>query len=79
MNRLNSPRPRTRQCTKCKRSQVETFYGDGFPNWVKLLSVFNERNENPVLCPVCKQKLFDFLENKENKNNKDNVENTQEG
>jgi len=54
--------PRTVICSVCKKSARETFWGIGFPNWLKISDIFDDQTKaNPLLCPECKKSLIEWL------------------
>lgn len=54
--------PRTIICPVCKVKDTEDFFGSGFPDWLRLMDVFDDSTkENPILCPECKKLLMQWL------------------
>jgi hypothetical protein len=53
---------RTIICPVCKKTEKEPFFGMGFPGWIRLMDIFDDKTkENPVFCPECKKNLFAWI------------------
>jgi len=54
--------PRTIKCPVCGESARETFFGVGFPGWLRLMDIIDdETKQNPVICPKCRLNLLSWL------------------
>jgi len=57
--------PRMIMCPVCKKKTKEPFFGIGFPGWLRLMDVVDDKTkENPIVCPECRSQLMEWLNGK---------------
>jgi len=62
---FNAMKPRNITCSVCGNSATESFYGIGFPNFLRLMDIFDESTkQNPLICPECRNLLLSWLNKK---------------
>lgn len=60
------PMLRTVKCDICGMDYTETQYGAGFPNWMNILGISLDGNEQVWLCPVHMAKVADYIDSMAN-------------